>query len=70
MGVAAEMPCVSLGHALTDGPCGQAVGSILKRSFPKTSLPEFMNFKLLGKTFLVVSIRWFFLGGHTLSKCS
>ena len=40
----------------------------LKGSGKKDSLPEFMNFKLFGKTIFVVNINIMFFWGHPLSK--
>ena len=43
-------------------------GSIAFAPLGLNSLPEFMNFKLFGKTILVVNIKFELFLGHPLSK--
>ena len=62
---------------LPHGPCSAvpnadfpryAMVSPLHRTDALSSLPEFMNFKLFGKTILVVNIKFGLFFGHPLSQ--
>ena len=45
-----------------------ATASVILLGIPLSALPEFMNFKLFGKTILVVNIKFGLFLGHPLSR--